>query len=131
MFKGTRIRSNHRLDIVQIRQSKTPGRFILWLSIDSELVSVPLRISREFYIHLKKPTADTLFRTDYYSCTKVTRNLPRDAPSTNLYKIVVREDIYQEIQEHFIDITNDPNVDGVYELQVSNGCFRPVTFIDF
>jgi DNA polymerase epsilon subunit 1 len=126
MFKGTRMRSNHRLDIVQIRQSKTPGRFILWFSIDSELVSVPLRISREFYIHLKKPT-DSLFRTEYYSCTKVTRNLPRDAPSTNLYKIVVREDIYQEIQEHFIDITNDPNVDGVYELQVSNNRFRLVT----
>ncbi|KAF8154614.1 hypothetical protein B0H34DRAFT_717308 [Crassisporium funariophilum] len=111
------LRSNHRWDVVQIRQSKTPGRFILWLSIDSELVSVPLRISREFYIHLKKP-AESLFRPEYYSCTKVTRNLPRDTPCTNLYKIVVREDIYQEIHEHFIDITNDPNVDGVYELQV-------------
>ena len=55
---------------------------------------------------------------EYYTCTKVTRNLPRDMPCTNLYKIVVCEDIYQEIQEHFIDITNDPNVDGIYELQV-------------
>ncbi|PPQ88162.1 hypothetical protein CVT25_005127 [Psilocybe cyanescens] len=117
MFKSTRAQTNHRWDIVQIRESKIPGRFILWLSVDSELISVPLRISREFYIHLKKPI-EGLFRTEFYSCTKVTKNLPRDSPCTNLYKIVVREEVYQEIQEHFIDITNDPNVDGVYELQV-------------
>ena len=117
MFKSARVRTNQRWDILQLRETKIPGRFILWLSIDSELVSVPLRIPREFYIHLKNPV-DNLFQTDYYSCVKVTRTLPRDAPCTNLYKITVKEDVFQDIQEHFIDITNDPNVDGVYELQV-------------
>jgi len=117
MFKSVRVRTNQRWDILQLRQSKTPGRFILWLSIDSEIVSVPIRIPREFYINLKKPV-DNIFRTEYYSCTKVTRNLPGVASSPNLYKIAVKEDVYQDIQEHFIDITNDPNVDGVYELQV-------------
>jgi DNA polymerase epsilon subunit 1 len=118
MFKSTRVHIDHRWDILQLRESKTPGRFILWMSTDSGIVSCPLRIPREFYIHLKKPPVHNLFRTEYYSCTKVTRNLPRDAPCTNLYKISVKEDVYQDIQEHFIDITNDPNVDGVYELQV-------------
>jgi DNA polymerase epsilon subunit 1 len=117
MFKSARVRTNQRWDILQLRETKIPGRFILWLSIDSELVSVPLRIPREFYIHLKNPV-DNLFQTEYYSCVKVTRTLPRDAPCTNLYKITVKEDVFQDIQEHFIDITNDPNVDGVYELQV-------------
>ncbi|KAF8901150.1 hypothetical protein CPB84DRAFT_1815239 [Gymnopilus junonius] len=115
--KATRPRASHRWDIVQIRESRTPGRFILWLSIDTELVSVPLRIPREFYIHLKKPK-EALFQPEYYSYAKVTRNLPRDLPCTNLYKIAVKEEVYQDIQEHFVDITNDPNVDGVYELQV-------------
>lgn len=119
MFKAARPKASHRWDIVQIRPSRIPGRFILWLSIDTELVSLPLRVSREFYIHLKKPN-ENLFRPEHYSCTKVTRNLPRDSPCNNLYKIVVREDVYQEYQEHFIDITNDPNVDGVYELQVNS-----------
>lgn len=123
MFKSARPRTNHRWDIVQIRESKIPGRFILWLSIDSELVSVPLRISREFYLHLKKPTED-IFLREYYSYGRVTRSLPRDVPCTNLYKITVKEDIYQDIQEHFIDITNDPSVDAVYELQVC-GHFEP------
>ena len=117
MFNTTRVRIDHRWDVLQLRETKTPGRFILWLATDSEVVSCPLRIPRVFYIHLKKPM-ENLFRTEYYSCTKVTRNLPRDVPCTNLYKISVKEDVYQEIHEHFMDITNDPNVDGVYELQV-------------
>ena len=124
MFKSVRVRTNQRWDILQLRQSKTPGRFILWLSINSEIVSVPVRIPREFYINLKKPV-DNIFRTEYYSCTKVTRNLPGVVSSANLYKVAVKEDVYQDIQEHFIDITNDPNVDGVYELQV---CVVPLLY---
>lgn len=117
MFRSTRVRTHHRWDIVQIRPSRIPGRYVLWLSVDAELIAVPLRIPREFYIHLKQPK-DELFRTEYYTWEKVTRNLPRDLPCTNLYKISVREDVYCDIQEHFIDLTNDSNVDGVYEQQV-------------
>ncbi|KAF8066745.1 hypothetical protein FPV67DRAFT_1496266 [Lyophyllum atratum] len=117
MFRAARVRTNHRWDIVQIRPSKIPGRFILWLSVDSELVSVPLRIPREFYVHLKQPK-DDFFRPEYYTVEQVTRNLPRDIPSKHLYKISVREDVYRDIQEHFIDLVNDSNVDGVYEQQV-------------
>jgi DNA polymerase epsilon subunit 1 len=110
---------DNRWEVLQLRESKTAGRFVLWLSTDNEILSCPLRIPREFYIHLKKPV-DGLFRTDYYSCVKVVKNLPRDAPCTNLHKITVKEDDYQKIQEHFIDITNDTNVNGVYELQVGS-----------
>lgn len=117
MFRGARVRTNHRWDIVQIRPSKIVGRFIMWLSVDSQLVLVPLRIPREFYIHMRTPK-DGLFRPDYYSIDRVTRNLPRDIHCANLYKIIVREDVYQEINEHFLAITNDPNVDGVFEQQV-------------
>ena len=85
--------------------------------MDSELLAVPLRVPREFYIHLKKPAEN--IQTEYYSCEfKVTRNLPHDLPCINLYKIIVREEVYQKIQEHFVDLTNDPNVDGVFEQQV-------------
>ncbi|KAJ7171879.1 hypothetical protein C8R43DRAFT_1085118 [Mycena crocata] len=117
MFKNTRVRTNRRWDVLQIRPSKTPGRYMLWLSVDSDIISLPLRIPREFYINLRTPKED-MFLFQYYIWEKVTRNLPRDLTSANLYKIVVREDVYQEIQEHFIDLTNDPNVDGVFELQV-------------
>ncbi|GLB41021.1 putative DUF1744-domain-containing protein [Lyophyllum shimeji] len=117
MFRAAKIRTSNRWDIVQIRPSKIPGRFILWLSDNSELVPVPLRIPREFYIHLKKPK-DDFFRPDYYTVEHVTRNLPRDLPCKYLYKVSVREDVYRDIQEHFIDLVNDSNVDGVFEQQV-------------
>ena len=118
MFKGTRTRTTQRWDIVQIRPSKIPGRFTLWVCVDAQLVPVPLRIPREFYLHLKTPPRDNLFQPEYYTSEKVIRHLPRDLPFSNLYRVSVKEDIYQEIQEHFMDLMNDPNVYGVFERQV-------------
>lgn len=120
MFKGVRAKPSGRWDIVQIRQTRTPGKFTLWLSTDNGLTSIPLRIPREFYIHLRSPPKPGHFRTDLYTCEKVVRTLPRDQPCVNLYKLTVREETFLEEQEHFIHLTNDPNVDGVYEQQVSD-----------
>ncbi|KAI0041486.1 DUF1744-domain-containing protein [Auriscalpium vulgare] len=118
MFRGSKMRSSSRWDIVQLRATRTPGRYDLWLYVDSDLVSIPLRIPREFYLHLRTEPAEGLFRTDLYACERVVRNLPRNLACTNLYKITVREDVYEQGQEHFIDLMNDPNVDGIFELQV-------------
>lgn len=118
IFRNNRVRMrSQRWDIIQIRSTKFSGRFTLWLAVDSELVSVTLRIPRIFYVNLKSPPPDGLFQTDYYTCEKVIRNLPRDINGANLYMVVVREETYQEIEEHFVDLINDPNVDGVFEQQ--------------
>lgn len=90
----------------------------MWVSVEGELTPVPLRIPRQFYLHFKNPPRVELFRTEYYQLEKVARHLPRDIPCNNLYKVVVKEDVYEDIREHFTDLTNDPNVDGVFELQV-------------
>ncbi|KAL1944013.1 hypothetical protein VTO73DRAFT_3831 [Trametes versicolor] len=118
MFRGVRTKQSTHWDIVQIRPNRTPGRFTLWLSVDGTLSAVPLRIPREFYMHLRTPPKEDQFNHEMYQCEKVVRSLPRDRQCVNLYKITVREDLYVDGQEHFIDITNDPNVDGVYELQL-------------
>ena len=118
MFRGARIRTTQRWDVVQIRPSKISGRFTMWVSVDGELTPVPLRIPRQFYLHFKNPPRDELFRTEFYQVEKVMRHLPRDIPCSDLYKVVVKEDVYEDIQEHFTDLTNDPNVDGVFERQV-------------
>ena len=119
MFRGvTKSKTSSRWDIVQLRPTRSPGRYDLWLSVDAELVSIPLRIPREFYLHLRVDLPDSLFRSDLYVWEKVTRSLPHNIPCTNLYKITAREDVYQENQEHFVDLTNHPNVDGIFEQQV-------------
>ncbi|KAI0071613.1 DUF1744-domain-containing protein [Panus rudis PR-1116 ss-1] len=119
IFKGVRTKAmSNRWDIVQIRPTRTPGRFMMWISIDQGLVSIPLRIPREFYLHHRTPPKANRFNKEMYTVEKVVKHLPRDAPCVNLYKVSVKEDIYLQGQEHFIDLTNDPNVDGVYETQV-------------
>ncbi len=118
MFRGVRTKSNNRWDVVQIRPGRIPGRFTMWISVDQSLVPIPLRIPREFYIHTRTPPRANRFKTDMYASEKVVKALPRGTPCVNLYKLSVREDLFIQGQEHFIDLTNDPNVDGVYELQV-------------
>ncbi|KZT02860.1 DUF1744-domain-containing protein [Laetiporus sulphureus 93-53] len=120
MFRGIqpKTRTSNRWDIVQIRPTKIHGHFNMWLSVGGDLVCIPLRIPREFYLHLRTPAGLDQFHESLYSCEKVVRGLPRDMPCVNLYKITVREEIYVDGQEHFIDLTNDPIVDGVYELQL-------------
>jgi DNA polymerase epsilon subunit 1 len=118
MFRTVRVRSNARWDILQIRPAKTPGRFTMWLSVEGELTPIPLRIPREFYLHMRRPPAEGLFRTECYSAEKVARTLPRGMPCTNLFKLVVKEEDWVLGQDHFSEIINDPNVDGAFETQV-------------
>ncbi|KAF8531014.1 hypothetical protein JB92DRAFT_3092572 [Gautieria morchelliformis] len=47
------------------------------------------------------------------------RTLPRGHPCLNLYKITTSEDLFLREESHFINMVNNPNVDGVYELKLS------------
>ena len=122
IFRGVRPKVNSRWDVVQIRETRVPGKFSLWISADSRLVTIPLRVPRELYVHLRNPPKPGLFKRDLYECDRVTRSLPRDHPCVNLYKLSVPEDVYMNDTSHFYDLTNNPNVDGVYEAQVSPHC---------
>ncbi|KAG8951372.1 DNA polymerase epsilon catalytic subunit [Tulasnella sp. 424] len=117
MFRGVKVRTTTSWDVVQIRPTNTPGRFIMWTYIDGAFTSVSLRIPREFYLNLKtEPSPDT-FAPDY-SVESVVRTLPRGHPALHLYKVVVPERMFLGSESHFADLLNHPNVDGVYELQI-------------
>ncbi|KAL1683463.1 hypothetical protein EV122DRAFT_286219 [Schizophyllum commune] len=117
MFRNAKTRADRRWDIVQIRPTDVPGRYMLWLSVEADLVSVAVRVPRQFYINLRT-LRESMFDSDLYQWEKVNRTLPRGLPATNLYRIIVREDVFRGNQEHFIDLVNDPNVDGVFEQQI-------------
>ena len=117
MFRGVKVRTSQSWDIVQVRPGRGPGRFTLWLAVDSELVPVTLRIPREFYLNLKSKPGATTF-DDAYTHEPLVRTLPRGHPCRNLYKITTAEDYYLRAESHFINLVNNPNVDGVYELKV-------------
>lgn len=122
MFRGVKMRASRSWDVVQIRPGRGPGRFILWLSVDAELVSVTLRVPREFYLNLKQPPNEGTF-DDRYKHENLARALPRNRPCLNLYKITTTEELYIREESQFINLINNPNVDGVYELKVYFPCF--------
>ncbi|KZV81197.1 DUF1744-domain-containing protein, partial [Exidia glandulosa HHB12029] len=117
VFHGAHTRTYTARDIVQIRPSRVPGRFQLWLSTGSELVSIALRIPREFYLNLKTAPPPGFFDPGYLSEPAV-RTLPRNRPCHSLWKVTVAEDVFLGSEAHFAQLTNNPAVDGVYELEV-------------
>jgi DNA polymerase epsilon subunit 1 len=121
MFRGVQTGTRApggRWDVLQLRATRMPGRFVLWIAVNGELTNVTLRVPREFYLHMRGEAQEGLFRTDMYAVERVVRTLPRNFPCKNLWKVSVPEEVYEEGQEHFADLMNDPNVDGVFELQV-------------
>ena len=105
-------------EVVQISPSSKAGVFNLWLSIDNVFQKVKLRVPRQFYLNLRSIPKKKPFLPGYKTESLV-RTLPRNHPCHNLFRITVDEDKFIEGESHFSNLINNPNVDGVYELQVS------------
>ncbi|KZS89156.1 DUF1744-domain-containing protein [Sistotremastrum niveocremeum HHB9708] len=118
MFRGVKAKAvPSTWDILQIRPGRGHGKFIMWLSLANELVAIPLRIQREFYINFKTSPDDGLFLPDY-THEAVTRTLPQNRPCLFLTKVTVAEFFYHEAESHFMHLTSNSDIDGIYERQV-------------
>jgi DNA polymerase epsilon subunit 1 len=108
-------------DVIQIRPTNRDGRFMMWLGTDHDIIQVVLRIKRQFYINLKTPAiltgSNATFQPEYLA-ERVSKILPRSHPSNHLYQITVSEELYKTNVGHFANLMNNPQTDGVYELQV-------------
>lgn len=89
----------------------------MWISIDKTLQSVKLRVLRQFYLNFKSMPKEGTFG-EGYRVESLVRTLPRGHPCMHLFKVTVPEDVFQEEDVHFSGLINNPNVDGVFELQV-------------
>nr|CAH7746305.1 unnamed protein product [Callosobruchus chinensis] len=101
--------------VLQIAATNVPGEFRLWTLVQSELHLVKLIVPRVFYANLKSPKVveeGALFK-------KCNRTLPRSKPVYNLYKYSVPEEVFQEHGKKLYLDQTDPNVEGVYETQVT------------
>ncbi|KAE8270465.1 hypothetical protein A4X09_0g1860 [Tilletia walkeri] len=108
---------NARWDIVQITPGSRPGEFRFWVMIDDQLQNLRLLVPREFYINFKSQPQPGLFK-EGYQVESVVKTLPRGATCRHLYRVTVSEDQYLEDEVHFSAIVNNPNIEGVYEMQV-------------
>ncbi len=117
MFRGARMKDTRTWDVIQIRSTNNPGRFVMWAHTDSGIHSISLRIPREFYLNLKAEDTREMVH-DGYTVESVVRSLPRGHPMLHLFKVIVPEKTYLSSTSHFSDMINHPNVDAVYELNV-------------
>ncbi|CAD6887281.1 unnamed protein product [Tilletia controversa] len=106
-----------RWDIVQITPGSRPGEYRFWVMVDDQLQSLRLLVPREFYINFKSQPQPGLFKEEY-QVESVVKTLPRGATCRHLYRVTVPEDQYLEDEVYFSAIINNPNIEGVYEMQV-------------
>ncbi|CAH2005328.1 unnamed protein product [Acanthoscelides obtectus] len=101
--------------VLQIAATNVPGEFRLWALVQNELHMVKLIVPRIFYANLKSPKIveeGALFK-------KCNRTLPRSKQVYHLYKYSVPEEVFQEHGKKLYLDQTDPNVEGVYETQVT------------
>ncbi len=100
-------------EILCINETNQQGVFKMWTLVDTDLYPVSLQIPRIFYVNQIKP-----LEKDSSLCRRSTKHLPRSQASYNLYEYLIPENIFQK---HYNDIMlefSNPNVEGIYEMNV-------------
>jgi DNA polymerase epsilon subunit 1 len=111
--KSMNTRFQKSWEILCINETNQLGVFKMWTLVDTDLYSVNLQLPRMFYVNQIKP-----LEKDSSLCRRSTKHLPRSQPSFNLYEYVIPEHIFQK---HYNDIMlefSNPNVEGIYEMNV-------------
>ena len=99
--------------ILSISETLTAGIFKMWILADSEVYSVNLKITRIFYVNQIKPP-----EKESSLCRKANKHLPRSQVSYNLYEYSIPENLFQKNRNEIMAEFSNPNVEGVYELNV-------------
>ncbi|XP_026333322.1 DNA polymerase epsilon catalytic subunit A [Hyposmocoma kahamanoa] len=101
--------------IIQVLETGEPGLFKLWVLVDKELHQIKLTVPRIFYVNQRVARAtDT---GEYWR--KCSRILPRAHPVLHLYQYSVPEQLYREHQEELMGELSAPEIEGIYETQMS------------
>ncbi|XP_026760531.2 DNA polymerase epsilon catalytic subunit 1 [Galleria mellonella] len=101
--------------IIQVLETAEPGLFRLWALVGTELHQIKLTVPRIFYVNQR--TARTTDSGQYWR--RCNRILPRARPALHLYQYSVPEHIYREHQEELMGELSAPEIEGIYETQMS------------
>ncbi|XP_063387130.1 DNA polymerase epsilon catalytic subunit 1 isoform X2 [Cydia fagiglandana] len=101
--------------IIQVLETSEPGLFRLWALVGSDLHQIKLTVPRIFYVNSRvaRPTDTSQY---WRKCSRV---LPRAHPVLHLYQYSVSEQLYREHQEELIAELSAPEIEGIYETQMS------------
>ncbi|OWR54597.1 DNA polymerase [Danaus plexippus plexippus] len=101
--------------VIQIQETAEPGVFRVWSLVGSELHQLKLTVPRQFYVNRRVPlTCDT-----GPHWRRVSRVLPRSRPAHHLYLYTVPEALYRERCQELMSELSAPEIEGIYETQMS------------
>lgn len=113
--KSTNSKMQKPWQILRIaEQSNSIGFFKMWILVDADLFAVSVKINRQFLVNQLKP----MEKESSALCRKTSRHLPRCQPVYNLYEYSIPEEMYQRHKVEIMEEFANPNVEGVYELNV-------------
>ncbi|XP_013170989.1 PREDICTED: DNA polymerase epsilon catalytic subunit A [Papilio xuthus] len=101
--------------IIQVSETSEPGLFRLWALVGNELHQIRLTVPRVFYVN-QRLSRDSDSGRYWKRCNRV---LPRAHPALHLYQYTVPEQIYREHQEELMGELSAPEIEGIYETQMS------------
>lgn len=101
--------------IIQVAETAEPGLFKVWALVGTELHQIKLTVPRIFYVNQRVSRATD--SGQYWR--KCNRILPRAHPVLHLYQYNVPENLYREHQEELTSELCAPEIEGIYETQMS------------
>ncbi|PZC77848.1 hypothetical protein B5X24_HaOG202959 [Helicoverpa armigera] len=113
--KAQRTLLNTPWQIIQVAETPEPGLFKVWALVGSELHQIKLSVPRIFYVNQR--VARAADSGQYWR--KCSRVLPRAHPVLHLYQYTVPEHLYREHQEELTSELCAPEIEGIYETQMS------------
>ncbi|KAJ1330700.1 hypothetical protein BSLG_009152 [Batrachochytrium salamandrivorans] len=107
------------IQLLEVVESELAGTFILWILANGGIQQVRMEVPRRFYINSKVSDPGELPTHPQLLITKRTRTLPRRHLCRYLYELEMPESFFIENNSLFAALFNHPDVDGVYETNVS------------
>ncbi|KAJ8327871.1 DNA polymerase epsilon catalytic subunit [Batrachochytrium dendrobatidis] len=107
------------VQLLEIVESEIAGTFILWVLFSSGIQQVRLNVPRRLYMNSKVSDPGKLPNHPQLTVTKRSRILPRNHTCHHLYELEMPESFYIENNSLFAALFNHPDVDGVYETNVT------------
>ncbi|KAI8922694.1 hypothetical protein BC831DRAFT_404638 [Entophlyctis helioformis] len=105
--------------VLQVVESDIPGSFHMWVLTSAGIQRVRLEVPRRFYMNSRVSSPGELPKHELLRATRCSRSLPRNHACHFLYQLEMPEPFYLENSSLLTALFNHPDVDGVYETQLS------------
>lgn len=105
---------NKPLHVLDVFESKTPGHYILTISVDRQIRRITVKHPRRFFLHCHAPIPNSQFPISHYKLAHTTKKV--------LYEIVVDDEktFRQILPNLHTSVFAHPNVEGVYEADLNS-----------